>query len=285
MTLPVPCLTKKGFLVTVNCQLSKLIFILKMFTLLVKQKVCLIIFSRQAADPVWRTCKVGLEADRGRFAAPSPKSTHRGVKSHRAGRGRAEWGQILKIWQNFLQLTKLSRTPEIVSRIINFNQTMPIFVLDLESFSMCSSVLSHIGLEASWPVRKADVSLSLIGENCWCPCSWWEYHWSFGWWREWRTVFSPLCKCMPFPIYRILKAFIWDQTEQQHLLWNIIFSLSFITLQKVVTAKKVANKEDSFPGHPIPNVLSLSSPRSVIFPPPKSLPQQTRPIRGEDTRN
>ena len=45
---------EKGFLVTdpFKSQLSKLIFILKMFTLLVKEKVCLIIFSRQAADPV-----------------------------------------------------------------------------------------------------------------------------------------------------------------------------------------------------------------------------------------
>ena len=219
-------------------------------------------------------------------------------------------------------------------------------------------LLSHIGREASWPMGKADVSLSLIGrreleksgralkwygkkvlfglvkmdcfhnylENCWCPCSWWKHRWSFGWWREWRTVFSPLCKCMPFPIYRILKAFIWDQTEQQHLLWNIIFSLSFIALQVLICfwsllqfkghiylnlsfisnlrvlstppgpfqalnpkkwwqPKKSGQHGRFVPWSSIPNVLSLSSPRSVIFPPPKSLPQQTRPIRGEDTRN
>ena len=92
------------------------------------------------------------------------KSTHRGVKSHRAGRGRAVWGQILKIWQNFLQLTKLSRTPAIVSRIINFNQTMPFLVLDLESFSMCCYLTLVERLLDQWE-KQMYLYLSLVEEN------------------------------------------------------------------------------------------------------------------------
>ena len=68
---------------------------------------------------------------------------------------------------------------------------------------------------------------------------------------------------MPFPIYRILKAFIWDQTEQQHLLWNIIFSLSFIALQVLICFWSLLQ----FKGYIYLNLSFISNLRVLSTPP------------------
>ena len=51
------------------------------------------------------------------------------------------------------------RTPSIVFRIINFNQTMPSLVLDLESSSMCCCLAGNI---ETFPSKKMYLYLSLV---------------------------------------------------------------------------------------------------------------------------
>ena len=71
------------------------------------------------------------------------------------------------------------RTPSILSKINQFNQTMPTLVLDLESSSIFIIIIS------------------LFGNNWWCPCN--ETAWSLypkkafansrpKWWHQWKLV-------------------------------------------------------------------------------------------------